>query len=58
MSLDLMAQSFPGSQVGLGPLARLLGEAEPGRLTAAAISAWEGALFGSGLVLGLTRRPR
>ena len=30
MSLDLMAQSFPGSQVGLGPLARLLGEAEPG----------------------------
>ena len=30
MSLDFMAQSFPGSQVGLAPLARLLGEQEPG----------------------------
>jgi hypothetical protein len=57
MSLDLMARSFPGSQVGLAPLAHLFGEAEAGRLTAAAISAWEGGLFGSGLILGLTRRP-
>jgi DNA-binding winged helix-turn-helix (wHTH) protein len=57
MSLDFMAHAFPGSQVGLGPLARLLGEAEPGPVTALAISAWEGLLFGSGLALGLTRRP-
>jgi hypothetical protein len=58
MSLDFMAHAFPGSQVGLAPLSRLLGEEEPGRLTSAVISAGEGILFGSGLVLGLTRRPR
>jgi hypothetical protein len=58
MSLDLMAHAFPGSQVGLAPLARLLGEAEPGLLTSLVISAGEGFLFGSGLALGLTRRPR
>lgn len=58
MSLDFMAHAFPGSQVGLAPLSRLLGEDEPGILTRIVISAWEGLLFGSGLVLGLTRRPR
>lgn len=58
MSLDLMAQSFPGSQVGLGPLARLLGEQEPGAVTRVAISAFEGLMFGSGLSAGLTKRPR
>ena len=58
MSLDFMAQSFPGSQVGLAPLARLLGEPEPAVVTRVAISAFEGLMFGSGLVAGLTRRPR
>ena len=58
MSLDFMAQSFPGSQVGLVPLARLLGEQEPGVVTRVAISAFEGLMFGSGLAAGLTRRPR
>jgi DNA-binding winged helix-turn-helix (wHTH) protein len=58
LSLDLMARSFPGSQVGLAPLARLLGEHRPGALTAAAVSAWEGLVFASGTVYGLTRRPR
>ncbi len=57
LSLDLMARSFPGSQVGLAPLAHLLGEREPGRLTAVAISAWEGLMFAAGTVYGLTRRP-
>jgi DNA-binding winged helix-turn-helix (wHTH) protein len=57
MSLDFMAHSFPGSQVGLAPLSRLLGEPEPGLLTRVVISAWEGLMFGAGLVLGLTRRP-
>jgi hypothetical protein len=57
MSLDFMSQTFPGSQVGLAPLAHLLGEAEPGPVTRTAISAYEGLLFGFGLVLGLTRRP-
>ena len=58
MSLDFMAQSFPGSQVGLAPLARLLGEPAPGVVTRVAISAFEGLMFGSGLAAGLTRRPR
>ena len=58
MSLDFMAQSFPGSQVGLAPLARLLGEQEPAVVTRAAISTFEGLLFGTGLAAGLTSRPR
>ena len=58
MSLDFTAQSFPGSEVGLAPLARLLGEREPGVVTRVAISAFEGLMFGSGLAAGLTRRPR
>ena len=58
MSLDFMAHAFPGSQVGLAPLSRLLGEREPGLLTSLVISGGEGFLFGCGLVLGLTRRPR
>ncbi len=58
MSLDFMAQSFPGSQVGVAPLARLLGEQVPGVVTRAVISAFEGLLFGCGLASGLTKRPR
>ena len=58
MSLDFMAQSFPGSQVGLAPLARMLGEQVPGVVTRVAISVFEGLMFGSGLAAGLTRRPR
>ena len=58
MSLDLLARSFPGSQVSLGPLARLLGESEPGPITATLVSAWEGLWFGFGTTAGLTRRPR
>ena len=58
MSLDFMAQSFPGSQVGVAPLARLLGEQVPGVVTRVVISAFEGLLFGCGLASGLTKRPR
>jgi DNA-binding winged helix-turn-helix (wHTH) protein len=57
-SLDLLARTFPGSHVGLGPLARLLGEAVPGPRTTAVIAAWEGGLFGLGSIAGFTRRPR
>ena len=57
MSLDLMSHTFPGSQVGLDPLARLLGEPAPGPLTRIVISGWEGLWFGTGVALGLTRRP-
>jgi DNA-binding winged helix-turn-helix (wHTH) protein len=58
MSLDFMARAFPGSQVGLAPLSRLLGEDGPGLVTRVVISGGEGFFFGAGLVLGLTRRPR
>jgi len=44
--------------VGLAPLSRLLGEDGPGLVTRVVISGGEGLLFGAGLVLGLTRRPR
>ena len=57
MSLDFMAQTFPGSQVSLVPLARLLGEQEPGVVTRVAISVFEGLMFGTGLAAGLTKRP-
>lgn len=58
MSLDLMASSFPNAQVSLEPLARLLQEPEPGVTTRVCVSAWEGLMFGAGLALGLTHRPR
>jgi DNA-binding winged helix-turn-helix (wHTH) protein len=57
MSLDFMAHAFPGSQVGIAPLSRLLGEEAPGFVTRVVISGGEGLFFGAGLVLGLTRRP-
>jgi DNA-binding winged helix-turn-helix (wHTH) protein len=57
-SLNFVARSFQGSQVGLAPVARMLGEPEMGPLSRAVIGAYEGALFGFGLALGLTRRPR
>lgn len=58
MSLDFMSQTFPGSQVGLTPLAHLLGEEAPKTVTRVVISGWEGWMFGAGLILGLTSRPR
>lgn len=58
LSVDAVARAFPGSKVSLEPLARLLGERAFGPVTGAVTSAYEGLLFGCGLVLGLTRRPR
>jgi DNA-binding winged helix-turn-helix (wHTH) protein len=55
-SLNAIARAFEGSQVALGPLARRLGEPDIGPLTRAALGAWEGMLFGAGVVLGFTRR--
>jgi DNA-binding winged helix-turn-helix (wHTH) protein len=55
-SLDLLADRFLGSAVGLMPIARALGEGDLRPVTRAVVSAFEGLLFGSGLVLGLTRR--
>lgn len=58
MSLQLLSQHFPDGQVGIGPLGQLLGEVPPGRLTASAVSAWEGLWFGGGVAAGLTYRPQ
>ena len=57
-SLNAMARLFQGSQVGLAPLARLVGEPDLGPLTRTLLGAYEGAWFGAGAVLGFTRRPR
>ena len=57
-SLDLMAGAFAGSQVGLDPLARLLGEERLRPVTRMVINGFEGVLFGSGIAFGLTIRPR
>jgi DNA-binding winged helix-turn-helix (wHTH) protein len=57
-SLNALARGFQGSQVTLEPLARRLGEREMGPATRAALAVGECALFGAGLVMGLTRRPR
>jgi DNA-binding winged helix-turn-helix (wHTH) protein len=55
-SLDAMADRFVGSSVGLTPIARALGEGDLRPITRTLVSGLEGFLFGSGLVLGLTRR--
>ena len=56
-TVHAIARAARGSQVTLTPLSRLLGEPEFGPLTAALIGTGEGALFGVGLAIGLTRRP-
>jgi hypothetical protein len=56
-TIHLIAQASAGSQTTLTPLGRLMGEPDFGPATAALISMSEGALFGLGLALGLTRRP-
>jgi DNA-binding winged helix-turn-helix (wHTH) protein len=57
-SLNVLADAFRGSRVGLAPMARMLGEADPGPLTRTVSGGLEGLFFGAGLVTGLTRRPR
>jgi DNA-binding winged helix-turn-helix (wHTH) protein len=56
-TIHLIAQASAGSQATLTPLGRLIGEPDFGPLTAALIATGEGALFGFGVALGLTRRP-
>lgn len=56
--INAIAEASRVSPLTLAPLARAIGEPEFGALTAAAVGAVEGAAFGCGLVLGLTRRPR
>jgi DNA-binding winged helix-turn-helix (wHTH) protein len=56
-TIHAIARAAHGSQVTLTPLGRLVGEPDFGRVSQAIIGAGEGALFGFGTVLGLTRRP-
>src|SRR5688572_2805930 len=57
-TIHLIAQASIGAQVTLTPLGRLIGEPDFGPLSSAVIAAGEGAMFGLGLALGLTRRGR
>lgn len=56
-TIHFIAETSVGSQATFTPLGRLIGEPDFGPLTAALIATSEGALFGFGLALGLTRRP-
>jgi DNA-binding winged helix-turn-helix (wHTH) protein len=57
-TVHLIAQASVGAQVTLTPLGHLIGEPGFGPVSAAVLAAGEGALFGLGLALGLTRRGR
>jgi DNA-binding winged helix-turn-helix (wHTH) protein len=56
-TIHAVAQASNGSEAALTPLGRMLGETEFGTLTRALVGTGEGAMFGIGLALGLTRRP-
>lgn len=55
-TIRLLAQTTTGTDGVLTPLGRLLGEPGFGPATARLLGVTEGALFGAGLALGLTRR--
>ena len=56
--INAIAQQSLGSQMTLGPLGYVVGEATFGPATRMLIAAMESASFGGGLIWGLTRRPR
>ena len=56
-TVHLIAEASQGSQATLTPLGALIGEPDFGPIARAVIGTGEGALFGLGLALGLTRRP-
>lgn len=57
VTLDRTSKAYEGSQVGLDPIARGLGEGDPRPVTRGLTSAFEGLMFGVGLATGLTHRP-
>jgi len=57
-TIHAIAEASQGSQVVLTPLARLVGEPDFGPISGAILGTGEGLLFGAGLALGLTARPR
>jgi hypothetical protein len=56
-TIHAIAHASHGSQIELTPFGRLMGEPDFGPISRALIGTGEGALFGLGLALGLTRRP-
>jgi len=56
-TLHGIARQARGSQITLTPLARLIGEPDFGPVSQRLLGTAEGAVFGFGLALGLTRRP-
>jgi DNA-binding winged helix-turn-helix (wHTH) protein len=56
-TIHSIAQASRGSQATFTPLGPLIGEPDFGPITQGVIGTGEGALFGVGLALGLTRRP-
>ena len=56
-TIHYIANASAGSQASLTAIGRFIGESDFGPLTAALVATGEGALFGAGLALGLTRRP-
>lgn len=56
-TIHQIAGDSSGSEVTLAPLGHLIGEPDFGPVSSALLGIWEGALFGFGLALGLTRRP-
>lgn len=52
-SLEILARSFSDSQIGMDPLAALFGEAHFGRVTQVVLGAFEGLMFGGGMVGGM-----
>ena len=57
-TIHAIAHASHGSQVELTPFSRWIGEPDFGPVSRALIGTGEGALFGLGLALGLTRRPK
>ena len=57
-TIHIIATASRGAQAMLTPLGRLVGESDFGPLSRTIIGTGEGVLFGLGLALGLTRRPR
>jgi DNA-binding winged helix-turn-helix (wHTH) protein len=57
-TIHTIATASRGAQAMLTPLGRLVGESDFGPLSRTIIGTGEGVLFGLGLALGLTRRPR
>jgi DNA-binding winged helix-turn-helix (wHTH) protein len=57
-TIHAIAHASHGSQVELTPFSRWIGEPDFGPVSRALIGTGEGALFGLGLALGLTRRPQ